>query len=64
MNLAGSSVRPALESLYSGRYKPLETTHCHNNNAHGVASMISAHQFWRRAKLPLAVSLASTLAGP
>ncbi|NWD87324.1 DUF1302 domain-containing protein [Pseudomonas sp. K5002] len=26
--------------------------------------MISAHQFWRRAKLPLAVSLASTLAGP
>ena len=26
--------------------------------------MISANQFWRRAKLPLAVSLASTLAGP
>jgi hypothetical protein len=32
--------------------------------AHGVASMTSANQFWRRAKLPLAVSLASTLAGP
>ncbi|GGU63885.1 hypothetical protein GCM10009504_21020 [Pseudomonas laurentiana] len=26
--------------------------------------MTSAHPFWRRAKLPLAVSLASTLAGP
>ncbi|MCQ2995287.1 DUF1302 domain-containing protein [Pseudomonas syringae group sp. J309-1] len=26
--------------------------------------MTSANQFWRRAKLPLAVSLASTLAGP
>ncbi|MBP9961550.1 DUF1302 domain-containing protein [Pseudomonas sp. FFUP_PS_473] len=26
--------------------------------------MTSAHLFWRRAKLPLAVSLASTLAGP
>ncbi|UUQ66674.1 DUF1302 domain-containing protein [Pseudomonas fuscovaginae UPB0736] len=26
--------------------------------------MISVNQFWRRAKLPLAVSLASTLAGP
>ena len=33
-------------------------------NAHGVASMTSVNQFWRRAKLPLAVSLASTLAGP
>ena len=26
--------------------------------------MTSVNQFWRRAKLPLAVSLASTLAGP
>src|SRR5471032_1909734 len=41
-----------------------KSTHCHNNNAHGVASMTSVNQFWRRAKLPLAVSLASTLAGP
>ena len=26
--------------------------------------MTSVNQFWRRARLPLAVSLASTLAGP
>src|SRR5471032_2180926 len=61
----GLGCRSALESLYSGRYMhPEERTHCHNNNAHGVASMTSVNQFWRRARLPLAVSLASTLAGP
>src|SRR5690606_35727617 len=35
----------------------------HNNN-NGVASMTTTKPFWRRARLPLAISLASTLSAP